>query len=164
MIAGHFSSSGSDEFDESRGDFQFLMDILLENFLLQAARFFQIAQLMLSLSSSGGNLRHSLGYCLEMNLETRLDIDAAFANDSRFSSGKSRLDEALLERAESAEGQECLRLWEPDSAFVVLGRSSPYLREVNLDFCSVNKFQSKEIERRSNHRDWTQMSDVRGGF
>ena len=49
------------------------------------------------------------------------------------------LDEALLERAESAEGQECLRLWEPDSAFVVLGRSSPYLREVNLDFCSANE-------------------------
>ncbi|MEQ1905480.1 MAG: lipoate--protein ligase family protein [Pirellulaceae bacterium] len=48
------------------------------------------------------------------------------------------LDEALLERAENEEGQECLRLWEPESAFVVLGRSSPYLREVNLDFCSAN--------------------------
>ncbi len=48
------------------------------------------------------------------------------------------MDEALLDRAEEQTGHECLRFWEPEDAFVVLGRSSPYSHEVNLDFCRAN--------------------------
>ncbi|MEL7495991.1 MAG: lipoate--protein ligase family protein [Planctomycetota bacterium] len=50
------------------------------------------------------------------------------------------LDEAILEFAESESTQgrehpELLRLWEPASPAVVLGRSSPFLEEVNHSFC-----------------------------
>ena len=46
------------------------------------------------------------------------------------------LDEALLELADQAAGHpEVLRLWEPETNMVVLGRSSPIEQEVNLDFC-----------------------------
>lgn len=46
------------------------------------------------------------------------------------------LDEALLEQAESqSEVVEVLRLWEPKQPMVVLGRSSPLDREVNLEYC-----------------------------
>lgn len=45
------------------------------------------------------------------------------------------LDEALLEAAEAGEfSGEILRLWEPATPFVVLGRSSP-LAEVNQEVC-----------------------------
>lgn len=45
-------------------------------------------------------------------------------------------DEAMLEQAESdSVAVEVLRLWESPSPIVVLGRSSPYQREVNLDYC-----------------------------
>ena len=46
------------------------------------------------------------------------------------------LDDALIESAEASETYpEVLRLWEPESPMVVLGRSSPLAMEVNLDFC-----------------------------
>jgi lipoate-protein ligase A len=46
------------------------------------------------------------------------------------------LDEALLEEAESATSpRETLRLWEPKSMFVVIGRSSPPETEVQLAHC-----------------------------
>lgn len=46
------------------------------------------------------------------------------------------LDEALLEQAESQTGVvEVLRFWEPKHPMVVLGRSSPLEREVNLAYC-----------------------------
>ncbi len=51
------------------------------------------------------------------------------------------LDEALLETAEEQQHNgffaetETLRIWQPSSPMVVLGRSSPYEREVHLDFC-----------------------------
>ena len=46
------------------------------------------------------------------------------------------VDEALLESAEQTENAiELLRLWEPQSPIVVLGRSSPYSTEVNHEFC-----------------------------
>lgn len=46
------------------------------------------------------------------------------------------LDEAMLESAESAESYpELLRLWEPHSPAVVLGRSSPHQTEVNHEYC-----------------------------
>ncbi|MEZ6095219.1 MAG: lipoate--protein ligase family protein [Pirellulaceae bacterium] len=49
------------------------------------------------------------------------------------------LDEALLETAELDTAEdEVLRLWEPTSPFVVLGRSSPAAREVNWEFCNQN--------------------------
>ena len=45
-------------------------------------------------------------------------------------------DEAMLEQAESdSVAVEVLRLWESPSPIVVLGRSSPFQREVNLDYC-----------------------------
>lgn len=45
-------------------------------------------------------------------------------------------DEALLERAEATPAHpEVLRIWEPRENMVVVGRSSPIEREVNLDFC-----------------------------
>jgi lipoate-protein ligase A len=46
------------------------------------------------------------------------------------------LDEALIDRAEANEYHpEVLRLWEPKDPFVVIGRSSSYAREVNVDYC-----------------------------
>ena len=46
------------------------------------------------------------------------------------------LDEALLDAAEAGEiAQGVLRLWEPAEYFVVLGRSSPVKKEVDLEAC-----------------------------
>lgn len=46
------------------------------------------------------------------------------------------LDEALLEESESIpDGAEWLRIWEPYSPLVVLGRSSRIESEVNLEVC-----------------------------
>ena len=45
-------------------------------------------------------------------------------------------DEALLEQAESNDSHpEVLRLWESPQPLVVLGRSSPYAKEVAQEFC-----------------------------
>ena len=50
------------------------------------------------------------------------------------------LDEALLESAEVVDDYpEVLRIWEPISPIVVIGRSSPFTSEVNLDFCETNR-------------------------
>ena len=52
------------------------------------------------------------------------------------------LDEALLEAAELADdSSEVLRIWEPRVPAVVIGRSSPIEKEVNLEFCNANKFE-----------------------
>jgi lipoate---protein ligase len=49
------------------------------------------------------------------------------------------LDEALLEAAETTPSpSECLRLWEPASAAVVVGRSSRFSAEVNLANCQAD--------------------------
>jgi lipoate-protein ligase A len=49
------------------------------------------------------------------------------------------LDEAILEAAEgAAKGVECLRLWEPTSLAVVVGRSSRLSAEVNLASCAAD--------------------------
>ena len=49
------------------------------------------------------------------------------------------LDDALLESAEASDSHpEVLRLWQPATPMVVIGRSSPLTQEVNLDFCHVN--------------------------
>ena len=49
-------------------------------------------------------------------------------------------DEALLEAAEAAdEHAEVLRLWQPTSPLVVLGRSSPWQTEVNHSFCTEHQ-------------------------
>ncbi len=49
------------------------------------------------------------------------------------------LDEALLEAAETSQSRsECLRLWEPASAAVVVGRSSRLSAEVILANCLVD--------------------------
>ena len=49
------------------------------------------------------------------------------------------LDEALLESAELNDGSaEVLRLWEPRVPAVVVGRSSPVEKEVNLEFCRAH--------------------------
>ena len=46
------------------------------------------------------------------------------------------LDDALIESAETSDSHpEVLRLWEPTSPIVVLGRSSPLAMEVNVDLC-----------------------------
>jgi lipoate-protein ligase A len=46
------------------------------------------------------------------------------------------LDEAILEQAEAGTGpSEVLRLWEPSSPFVVVGRSSRVAIEVNVEAC-----------------------------
>lgn len=46
------------------------------------------------------------------------------------------LDEALLDEAEAADGpSECLRLWEPASPMVVVGRSSQIAVEVREERC-----------------------------
>ncbi len=49
------------------------------------------------------------------------------------------LDEALLEKAEQGLQPAILRIWEPESPMVVLGRSSPYELEVNQEFCKARK-------------------------
>ena len=68
-----------------------------------------------------------------------LTLDTAAANLA--------LDEALLESAEiDVEHDEVLRIWESPKPIVVLGRSSPFQREVNLSYCDEN---SIEILRRS---------------
>ncbi len=63
------------------------------------------------------------------------------------SAGNIAIDEALIEQAEQLGKQsknsdeqapEVLRLWEPQETIVVLGRSSPIEREVNLDYCRSN--------------------------
>ncbi len=60
-----------------------------------------------------------------------LTLDSPFANIA--------LDEALLDTAEqSSESDDVLRLWEPASPFVVIGRSSIVAQEVHLDFCKRN--------------------------
>lgn len=46
------------------------------------------------------------------------------------------LDEALLEQAESDGPQEVLRLWEPQSPLVVIGRSSKVAIEVQRERCA----------------------------
>jgi lipoate---protein ligase len=57
------------------------------------------------------------------------------------------LDEALLDEAEtSGEPQETLRLWEPSTMAVVLGRSSRRTQEVNEEACRQRKV---EVLRRS---------------
>lgn len=49
------------------------------------------------------------------------------------------LDEALLESAESGEvTEEVLRIWQPSTEVVVIGRSSPIRDEVNLEYCAAN--------------------------
>ena len=48
------------------------------------------------------------------------------------------LDDALIETAETSDSHpEVLRLWEPSSPMVVIGRSSPLAIEVNVDFCKT---------------------------
>ncbi len=50
------------------------------------------------------------------------------------------LDDALLETAEACESHaEVLRVWEPSSPMVVIGRSSPLATEVDLEFCQQAK-------------------------
>jgi lipoate-protein ligase A len=50
------------------------------------------------------------------------------------------IDEALLELAESTdEFPELIRIWEPSSPLVVIGRSSPIEIEVNLEYCSQHQ-------------------------
>ena len=52
------------------------------------------------------------------------------------------LDEALLETAELEENaSEVLRIWEPRVPAVVIGRSSPVEKEVDLDFCKSNNIE-----------------------
>ena len=46
------------------------------------------------------------------------------------------LDEALLGDVEADSNQACLRFWEPQEYFVVLGRSNRAETEVNLDVCA----------------------------
>ena len=56
--------------------------------------------------------------------------------------GNIALDEALLEAAEADEGSpELLRIWEPQATAVVVGRSSPVEKEVNLEFCQANDIE-----------------------
>lgn len=46
------------------------------------------------------------------------------------------LDEALVEQADrSSDHAEVLRVWEPTSTAVIVGRSSPLAREVNVEAC-----------------------------
>ena len=61
-----------------------------------------------------------------------LTLESAYANVA--------LDEALLESAEqSGSADDVLRLWEPSSTAVVIGRSSIVAHEVQLDYCQQNK-------------------------
>lgn len=46
------------------------------------------------------------------------------------------LEEALLADVETDSAKACLRFWEPQSYFVVLGRSNRAEIEVNLDVCA----------------------------
>lgn len=46
-------------------------------------------------------------------------------------------DEALLDRCDSCEGTEVLRVWEPTSAFVVLGYANRADLEANLPACQT---------------------------
>ena len=49
-------------------------------------------------------------------------------------------DEALLDTAEANDDHsEVLRLWEPTSPLVVLGRSSPWQTEVNHSYCTEHQ-------------------------
>ncbi|QEG21716.1 lipoate--protein ligase family protein [Mariniblastus fucicola] len=49
------------------------------------------------------------------------------------------LDDALIESAEAADSHsEVLRLWEPESPMVVIGRSSPLEKEINIAHCHAN--------------------------
>ena len=58
------------------------------------------------------------------------------------------LDEALVETADGAQTHsELLRLWEPRETFVVIGRSSPLEKEVNVAWCE--KQQIKMFRRSS---------------
>ena len=50
------------------------------------------------------------------------------------------LDEALLETAETnLDFPSMIRLWEAPAPMVVLGRSSPVTKEVNLEYCQANQ-------------------------
>lgn len=50
------------------------------------------------------------------------------------------LDEALLESAEAGERtEEILRIWQPTDPTVVIGRSSPIRKEVNLAYCAAHE-------------------------
>ena len=52
------------------------------------------------------------------------------------------LDEALVETADVDETHsELLRLWEPRETFVVIGRSSPLEKEVNVAWCQQQKIK-----------------------
>ena len=52
------------------------------------------------------------------------------------------LDEALVETADVAQTHsELLRLWEPRETFVVIGRSSPLEKEVNVAWCDSHKIK-----------------------
>ena len=52
------------------------------------------------------------------------------------------LDEALVETADGAQQhEELLRLWEPQETFVVIGRSSPLEKEVNVAWCQEQKIK-----------------------
>lgn len=49
-------------------------------------------------------------------------------------------DEAMIEVAEASTGHsEVLRLWQPASPLVVIGRSSPWSTEVNHSFCQEHQ-------------------------
>ena len=48
-------------------------------------------------------------------------------------------DEALLDLCESGSGTEILRIWEPATAFVVLGYANRIATEVNMAFCQQNQ-------------------------
>src|SRR2546428_11436756 len=47
-------------------------------------------------------------------------------------------DEALLDTAEAGFSGELLRVWEPQSYFVVLGYANKAASEANLEFCRQN--------------------------
>ena len=52
------------------------------------------------------------------------------------------LDEALVETADADQSHgELLRLWEPRETFVVIGRSSPLEKEVNVPWCASQKIK-----------------------
>ncbi len=52
------------------------------------------------------------------------------------------LDEALVETADATKRHdELLRLWEPNETFVVIGRSSPLEKEVNVAWCTKQKIK-----------------------
>ena len=55
-------------------------------------------------------------------------------------------DELLLKWAESGEGGECLRFWESEEDFVVLGRIGKLEEDVNLAPIALQSNQSKNVE------------------